>query len=275
MAGAGDTYAAATEGTPVEAPAEAEVVEKLTHLEKRILLGNPEPHDIVRLLMEAVYDYDVKLDPAWPLRNMRAALLYYVRCVNTCYGHMFEASYKRADAEPVKPPESQHWLQQRVLLSCQTLFFESVRRVLMVGDGDEITCKKVKLVLESCNNREPMSEHLPLRLITPEVLGLIGMSFTELERQDGPHMQIIAEVPWLANEIYTVCEPNYAEIKQQVQRKHRELYCELFPEEARASAGANSQVEGTEASDGDGDISETQGEVHETQSVPAAMDLDH
>ena len=46
--------------------------DKLTHLEKRTMSANYLAHEVVRMCMSAVGEYDPSLDPAWAMR----AVLY-------------------------------------------------------------------------------------------------------------------------------------------------------------------------------------------------------
>ena len=98
--------------------------------------------------------------------------------------------------------------------------------------------KKAKLLLAACETHEPMSAALPVKLSTPEVLALPNMTAAELLSAEPPNMALIGEIPWLANEMCTICEPRAAAIADRVKTQHWVMYLQLFPDEDPPEAQA-------------------------------------
>ena len=226
-----------TEPATELAIAAGKAADKLSVVERGIMSENPLPREVVRQISNILDEWDVRGDPAWGMRQVRHQMLYYVRFLNRTYGHMFAAQYPRENQPPVRPPESTRWVEARIFRSCQTVFFEGVRRALMESSGETIV-KKTKLLLAACAKHNSLSANFPLKLSTWQVLALPSKSAAELCSAEAPHMVLIGEIPWLANEVFTICQPRPAEISEAVNTKHWNMYRELFhdadPPEAQA-----------------------------------------
>eukprot|EP00959_Pyramimonas_sp_CCMP1952_P138650 2901988-Pyramimonas_sp.AAC.1 len=71
------------------------------------------------------------------------------------------------------------------------------------------------------------------------------MNSASIEKAEGPHLRIIGALKWLANEIYTVHEPNHFAIAAAAAGEYNRKYLELFPIETAETA---------EAAEGAGDM---------------------
>ena len=147
----------------------------------------------------------------------------WVRTMSITYAHHF-----------TKNPEVVH---QEVLFSCQTLFFEGVRRFVMshLYSSTGVTRpahKTVRYLIAGMQEYESATCD-PMKLMSQEVVSLSSMTDykTALEVQ-GPHVHRFLALPWLATEVFTVCEPNYSEINKNVKDKHWALWKSIAEEEA-------------------------------------------
>ena len=78
----------------------------------------------------------------------------------------------------------------------------------------------------------------PMKLMSQEVVSLSSMTDykTALEAE-GPHVHRFAiKLPWLATEVYTVCEPNDGEIRKNVRDTHWALLSSIKDEDATMDA---------------------------------------
>ena len=139
----------------------------------------------------------------------------WVRTLSATYGHMFN-----------KP----EWVHQELLLSCQTLFFEGVRRFVL--NHKQMPHKTVRFLIAGAVEYESASCD-PMKLISEEVVSLSSMTEYKIALEmQGPHVERFLAVPWLASEVFTVCEPKYTEINKKVRDKHWALWSRIAEEEA-------------------------------------------
>ena len=187
---------------------------------------NPLARETVRLLSDAMSQFDTRRDAGWPLRKTKDILNYWVRCLSQTYGHMFQAEYVSEGGGTVRPPASQTFVMSRVHMSCQTLFFEATRRTMMAGQYYELLQKKMRIIYRVLEAREELAFHSRCRLCCDETAAL--MSGEHLAEAEGPNLGSIGEVPWLACEVHAVCEPGARALEGRVRDKHHEMYREFF-----------------------------------------------
>ena len=110
----------------------------------------------------------------------------------------------------IQAPLSQEFVLSRVYQSTQVLFFEAVRRTLLWAGVDEDKQKTVHLVVELVMEAERFP-YVLYPLMSSETEALLRRSddsWSHLETAEPPAMKDIAEVPWLAYEVYTLVRPH-------------------------------------------------------------------
>ena len=251
---------------------------KLSHLEYREMMDNLQCHEVVRQVANKFYEWDVEQDGSWmlrtplprppppppppplpsrlpapppprlrpsssspSLRQSRDIMNMWMKTVENKRSPMFSAEIYPCGLHPdfpedvVSPPRTANYIESILLMSSQTLFFEGVRRYLM--GGNEFTRQKVELFI-ACGGTEEAMSSIPLKLITPELRALVSMNRASVEKAEGPHLTIIGTLKWLANEIYTVHEPNHSAIAAAAAAEFNRKYLELFPPETAEAAEA-------------------------------------
>ena len=193
--------------------------------DERLLCQTPLAHEIVGLLSSAMNTFDARGDAGWVLRKTREILTYWVRCLSLTYGHMFQSLYFTSAGRPLWPPNSQLFVMSRVHMSCQTLFFEAMRRSMTLGLYSEKLRNNLRIIYQVLEVREELATHLPYRLCCRETAALLtGENLADAE---GPNLGDIGEVPWLASEVYTVCEPGGHALDARVRERQHEMEREL------------------------------------------------
>ena len=73
---------------------------------------------------------------------------------------------------------------------------------------------------------------------TSALLRRIGEDTWEaLQKAEPPNMTEIAQVPWLAYEVYGLIEPSHNELFEKMRSEKRRIYGELWPTDEAAAAG--------------------------------------
>ena len=223
----------------VETGAEAasDTAEKMGYLEKRTMWQNPLCHETCRLMMMPLQEFRPERDIGWALRKLRDAASYYVRTVMTTYGGMLTATYVSAQDSPdanvkIEPPLSQEFVMSRIYQSTQIILFEAVRRTLLLDCEDEDRWKSVMMVVDLLTIAE-REEHVKYPLMSKTTSALLDRCLQDvwvhLQSAEPPNMKHIAEVPWLAYEVYGLIEPNHFQLSCKLRDEQHRMYEELWP----------------------------------------------
>ena len=144
----------------------------------------------------------------------------------------------------IEPPLSQEFVMSRVYKSTQIIFFEAVRRTLLWAGDDEDKQKTAHLVVELVMEAEK-EPYVSYPLMSDETAALLSNSddsWSHLETAEPPAMKDIAEVPWLAYEVYTLVRPNgyvfYNKLKGHQTRIANELWPPPEPAEETADSSS-------------------------------------
>ena len=95
--------------------------------EVRLMLSNMKPHELIRMIMIALSDFEPRGDLYWPLRKIRDYVLDYLRCLSEKYPGM-------------KALEKSHL--------CRVIVFEACRRQLEGVEQDQQEREKFHFTLK-------------------------------------------------------------------------------------------------------------------------------
>ena len=155
----------------------------------------------------------------------------------TTYGGMLTATYVSAQDSPdatakIEPPLSQEFVMSRIYQSTQIILFEAVRRTLLLDCEDEDRWKSVMMVVDLLTIAE-REEHVKYPLMSKTTSALLDRCLLDvwvhLQSAEPPNMKHIAEVPWLAYEVYGLIEPNHFQLYRKLKDHQRRMYEELWP----------------------------------------------
>ena len=158
----------------------------------------------------------------------------------TTYGGMLTATYVSAQDSPdapvkIEPPLSQEFVMSRIYQSTQIILFEAVRRTLLLdweNEENEDRSKSVMMVVDLLAIAEK-EEHVKYPLMSKETSALLSRCvedvWVHLQSAEPPNMKHIAEVPWLAYEVYGLIEPNHFQLYRKLKDHQHRMYEELWP----------------------------------------------
>ena len=130
----------------------------------------------------------------------------------------------------------------RVYKSTQIIFFEAVRRTLLFAGDDEDELKTVMMAVELLMEAE-REQHVQYPLMSKETSALLSCrdnAWEHLESAEPPAMKDIAEVPWLAYEVYGLIKPNASEVYRKLKDHQTRIANELWPPPEPAEETADS-----------------------------------
>ena len=160
-----------------------------------------------------------------------------MRTVVTTFGGMLTATYVSAQDSPdatvkIGPPLSQEFVMSRIYQSTQVILFEAVRRTLLLDVENEDRWKSVMMVVDLLTIAE-MEEHVKYPLMSKTTSALLDRCLQDvwvhLQSAEPPNMKHIAEVPWLAYEVYGLIEPNHFQLSCKLRDEQHRMYEELWP----------------------------------------------
>ena len=166
---------------------------------------------------------------------MRDHAAHLVRSLAQAYGGMLSSG------------EGPQFNMSRIYLITQVVLFECVRRQLLEASNDEHMQKKVGIMVELLKIAE-LKEHVKHPLMSDETSALLSLDWDGLQNAEAPHLTEIAEVDWLATEVYTLVEPKHHELYIELRDHKRRLVERAFPTpeapapEAAAPEGAAPQA---------------------------------
>ena len=166
----------------------------------------------------------------------------------TTYGGMLTATYVSAQDSPdatvkIGPPLSQEFVMSRIYQSTQIILFEAVRRTLLLDVENEDRWKSVMMVVDLFTIAE-REEHVKHPLMSKETSALLCRCvedvWVHLQSAEPPNMKHIAEVPWLAYEVYGLIEPNHFQLYRKLKDHQQRMYEELWPTREHGIASTSS-----------------------------------
>ena len=150
------------------------------------------------------------------LRRVRDQANHLVRSLSMAYSGMLSSG------------EGHQFNMTRIYLITKVVWFECVRRTLVEAHNNEKLQKNVAIMVELLMIAE-LKEHVKYPLMSEATSNLLSLDWNGLQNAEAPHLAEIAEVDWLAAEVYTLVEPNHHELYIELKEHKRRLVERAFP----------------------------------------------
>ena len=199
---------------------------------------NVTPNEVVRMFRD-VFEacsgghYDLRADPLWPLREVREIQTRWVRSVLSTYNALVDAPIDDQVFQLVRttPYVARHVCDE-VYESTRILFWEAVRRSLLEGDHRMRTA--TRLICTVVHAAE-MAVYLETdsagpRVMSPAALWLFDADVEGLRSAHPPAGDEVAQLTWLAPELWDIIGPSRAWLEEQTREANQEAYEEFIRE---------------------------------------------